>query len=105
MIAIENHEDDILVFMHNTVEDVQYNMKRFSPDLSLQNLKVRIETISQSSDFTKKFNKTIESSGKLRLTDIKKLGDPNKEFNIDSKSSIDYFQKFSDLFWICLKCK
>ena len=27
------------------------------------------------------------------------------EFEIDSKSSIDYFQKLSDMFWICLTCK
>jgi hypothetical protein len=48
-------------------------MKQFQPELSLQNLKVKLATGGDT--FTKKFNKIIESSTALGLADIRKIGD------------------------------
>ena len=41
--SIESHEDDILVFMHNIVQNVSDSLGEFSPQLDLANLNVKLK--------------------------------------------------------------
>jgi hypothetical protein len=92
--SLEYHEDNVLVFMNDIIEDLYTGMIKFSPDINLEGLKIEV---GLDTDIIARIDKVLSRSANLMHVNMPALDGSDRE-------TVSYKDLIKNM-WNCLVCK
>ena len=91
--SLENHEDSVLVFMNDIIDDIYKGMRNFAPDINLEGLKIEVEI---DDDVIARIDKTLSRSVELMHVSLPALD--------GSDRVTETYRDMVKNVWNCLTC-
>ena len=91
--SLEYHEDNVLVFMNDIIDDLYKGMMKFSPDINLEGLKIDIDV---DEDIIQRIDKLLTRSAELMHGNFPALDGSDR-------TTITYRNLIKNM-WNCVTC-
>ena len=91
--SLEYHEDNVLVFMNDIIDDLYKGMVKFSPDINLEGLKIDVDI---EDDVIQRIDKTLTRSAELMHGNLPALD--------KSDRYTETYKEFVKNMWNCVSC-